>query len=346
MNYLIRMKPCEPYTFGTEQDFRFPGIDRMGKETYFVLSKDMPEQTTILGMLRYMILEEKGLLRSDFQYTEAEKKQIEYYIGSESFHFSSENKQSFGLIHSVSPVFLIDDKGDYYIKNPFHNKSDNGYDPMKIEEKIMETSEGRICLPKEKEYNPKDGYGEGYYNLTYGCVRKDLFQSEIVVGNRKNGKEETDEDSFFKRETKILQNGFSIAVFIEAERFPDKGFAYMGLKKSLFQVTAEEVKRNDLIDKVEKAFEKGEEPWQYALSDIVIYDVISYDTFCIVEKKEVRNLKTSYEMTNYVNQLKRSNIQYNLIQSGSVFYRSCGLNLKNENCRQIGYNQMVQLGGR
>lgn len=346
MNYLVKMTPCEPYTFGTEQSFAYAGIKRTGKETYFVRSKDMPEQTTILGMLRCMILESEGLLRSDFQYSPEAKKRMDRCIGPESFCFGAEKKQDFGYLHNVSPVFLIDNEGDYYIKNPFHNKSEKGYLPMKLTDNMIETSSGRIYLPKEKEYDVKKGYGAGYYNLTDGVVRKELFRSVFITGNRKSETEETVKDGLFKREVKWLKRGFSMAVFIEAETFPESGFAYMGMKKSLFQITARKVSGNDLIEKVKKAFDVQEEAWQYALSDLVVYNEISHQAFCIVEEKQVRNLETNYQSSNYVNRFRKSEVQYNLIQSGSVFYKNSGLQLENENCRQIGYNHLVQLGGK
>lgn len=46
--YKIQLTPLEPYTFGTDQGLSFAGIENSrGKESYYVLSKMVPEQTTI-----------------------------------------------------------------------------------------------------------------------------------------------------------------------------------------------------------------------------------------------------------------------------------------------------------
>ena len=48
MKYLIKITPLEPYTFGTDQNIRYPGEEPTGKETYFVDSGEVPEQTSVL----------------------------------------------------------------------------------------------------------------------------------------------------------------------------------------------------------------------------------------------------------------------------------------------------------
>ena len=121
MRYLVKMTPLEPYAFGTDQTFAFHGVAATGKETYFVRSNMVPEQTTILGMLRYIILEMEGLLKTDFQYSPEERAKMAACIGPESFRLSEKQKQDFGYIHEISPLFLMDGQNHIYIKNPFHN---------------------------------------------------------------------------------------------------------------------------------------------------------------------------------------------------------------------------------
>lgn len=346
MNYFVKMTPLEPYAFGTDQNFKYAGVEGTGKETYFVPSRNMPEQTTILGMLRYLILKNEGILRSDFQYTEEERAKMKECIGPESFSFAASEKQDFGYIKKISPVFLTDGQENHYIRNPFHNSSETGFRAMELEETPFETSAGEIRLPGKAEYNAKTGHGEGFYNLEEGTVKKNLFHTMLLTGNRKNGREDSGEDSFFKREAVRLESGFSFAVYVDATRLPGRDICYMGQKKSAFLVTAKEVEGNLLASRVEQAFAKEAQVWEYALSDLVVSGELRYDTFCIVEEKSIRNLETNHREKNYIRKIKKSKNQYNLIQSGSVFFKRCPLKLDNENCRQIGYNQIVRLGGR
>lgn len=357
MKYLVTMTPLEPYAFGTDRNFKFEGVDQeKEKGTYFILSNEMPEQTTILGMLRYLMISgEKELLWPNYN-PEESKEKLKEYIGLKSFSFQSKEVQDFGYIKEVSPVFLKDEKGDYYIKNPFHNKAEKGYTPMRLSEDRIKTSAGEIFLPLEGEYNAKNGYGSGYYNLSDGTITHDMFRSVIVTGNRKNDGKGNDKEGFFKRELKILKEKVSFAVYVEAEegKLPlDKDkIVYMGQKKSAFKVKIEKVEDVAGIQKkVEEHFKGKEGKWYYALSDLIPEEDIRYETFCIVEEKQHRNLETIAGEKGYKERLKKSEVRYNMLQSGSVFFNEIPSALRNtasesyKNCKKIGYNHIVQLGG-
>lgn len=357
MKQLVKITPMEPYAFGTDQKFQYPGEESTGKESYFVKSRTMPEQTTILGMLRFLLLKQKGLLHSDFKYNEDEIKRMAQYIGPESFQFEKE-KQEFGCIHRISPVFLIDNRGNYYVKNPFHNtEKEKGYTPIAISEKLIETSFGNIRLPEKDEFRAKDGHAVGFYNLSDGSIHKELFKSVIIPGNRKNNKT-SDDDCFFKRELFVLKRGYCFAVFVDADEVFHTDIVSMGMGGCTFLISSELGREDDLEKHVKEAFTgDNKEVWMYALSDLVVQcrpqqqylgrdnKQNVYETFCIVEQKQMRNLETKYNERGRLQKLKRRKSQINMIRSGSVFFQSCGLNLYNENCMQIGYNRIVKLGG-
>ena len=198
MQYLVKMTPLESYCFGTDQSAPYIGAENGGKGTYFIRSKELPEQTTLLGTLRYMILESQGLLKENFDYTPEERQQMAACIGSESFQFISEKKQNFGYIKEISPLFIISPEGHICIKNPLNNKADEGYDPMKMTDRTFETSEGPVHLPMQDEYNAKEGYADGYYDLSSGRIYRDLFKKIIITGNRKNRRpDQTNKDDCF-----------------------------------------------------------------------------------------------------------------------------------------------------
>ncbi|MBO5354088.1 MAG: hypothetical protein J6J42_07500 [Lachnospiraceae bacterium] len=345
MKYLVKITPLEPYSFGNDQNFVYPEEASTGKESYFVRSKEIPEQTTILGLLRYLVLKEYGLLRTDFQYTPEERRQMKHCIGSRSFSYLEKEKQEFGDIHEISPVFLLNDKEEILIRNPYHNKAERGYQPMQMEAGV-ETSNGSISLPKTGEYDTKKGYAGGFYNLATQEIEHGIFNTIVVSGNRKNEKQGSEEGCFFKRELKNLKKNYAFGVFADVEKLPEKAVGYMGKKKSAFLIETKEVDSMDLEAKVTACFADQEEVWFYALSDLVLSETPVYEEFCIVEEKYQRNLETVYEAGSRLKKLKKSEVRHHLIQSGSVFYKTCSLPLAQENCRQIGYNRVVQLGGR
>ena len=348
MRYLIKLTPLEPYIFGTEQGFAYPGETGTGKESYFVKSAKIPEQTTILGMLRYVLLSHNKLLNTSFSYQQEELEKMEKLIGSSGFSFGSQRKQEFGIIEEISPLFLMNEKEEVLVTNPFHNvKEDCGYEPMPMSGEEILTEYGKIRLPETDSYKAKKGYGSGYVNITdpEKKIEKDLFSSVAVTGNRKNKKGEQEQDAFFKKEMFSLKKGYCFAVLVDLKEdlLPEKTIVYMGKKKSAFLFQAEEKKEMELISLVKNAL-TGKEKWYYALSDVYVGMSSRYTEFCIVENKYQRNLETVYKEDGKM-KLKKSPVRFELIKTGSVFYGTCPEILENENCAQIGYNKIIELGG-
>ncbi len=344
MNYLVKITPLEPYSFGNDQNFVYPGEKSTGKESYFVKSKEEPEQTSVLGLLRYLILQNTGCLRTDFSYSEEERQKMKECIGERSFSYLETEPQDFGLIKEVSPIFLLNEKEEILVKNPFHNTAEgSGYNPMPMECDI-ETSHGVMALPEKDKYKAKKGHAKGYINLTTKEIREDLFETMVVSGNRKNEKTDSDDGSFFKRELKILKKGYSFAVYANADKLPSKTVGYMGKKKSAFLIETRSVENVDLEQRVKECFSSGD-TWFYALSDVVLQGAQEYTNFCIVEEKYQRNLETVHDANNRLKRLKKSEVRHHLIQSGSVFYGKLDVITEHKNATQIGYNRIVQLGG-
>ena len=358
MRYLIKLKPLEPYIFGTEQGFDYPGERGTGKESYFVKSAEIPEQTTLLGMIRFALLSHNKLLNTSFSYTAENREEMKKLIGPDSFSFLSEKEQDFGVIERLSPLFLLNEKGEILVKNPFHNVAKeekqienrsrkSGYVPMEMEDEEMLTEMGRIRLPKGSEFRAKEGYGTGYINLMDGekTIETDLFQSVAVTGNRKNNKMADEKDSFFKQEMIALKQGYSFAFLLDLKEdvILPESVVYMGKKKSAFAFRAEKRDDIDLAVLLQKTF-LGKDKWYYAFSDIYPGKSMQPSSFCIVEKKYQRNLETGYQENGKMN-LKKGNIRFELIKSGSVFFENYPDILENANCKKIGYNQIVELGG-
>jgi|GEM_PF-2417989 len=95
MIYNITLKPVTPYFWGMEQ------VTELGnKRSYYLKSANYPQQTTILGMLRYQALAQYGLLNVP----ENEKVNAGKLIGDSSFIY--ENTNGYGAIRQISPIQL------------------------------------------------------------------------------------------------------------------------------------------------------------------------------------------------------------------------------------------------
>ncbi|MBQ7681284.1 MAG: hypothetical protein IJT31_03620 [Oscillibacter sp.] len=358
MKYLVKFRPLEPYTFGTDQTFEYPSEQghesKTGKESYFVLSGTVPAQTTILGALRYLALKRtEKLLRTDFQYSDSELEEVQETIGPESFQFDADAPQQFGVIHSVSPLFLSRG-GRILIRNPFHNRAENnGYRPMCLTGEIW-TSHGEISLPAKDEYNAKKGYAGGFIDIESKTVYHDerIFRSVILPGNQKTS--DADNRAYYRRQMISLPSDCAFAVYVDAapDAFPPDSVAYMGQKRAAFRVTATPFAEDEpgtaaeiLERQVRAAFADGSEPWFYALSPLWIPSGTAFKSFCIVEETSQRNLTTDYSAPTPIHKLKRSPVRYNLVRAGSVFYGARPAIPPGQNCQTIGYNSVVQLGG-
>lgn len=384
MKYLIKMTPLEPYTFGTEQGDQYAGQVQTGKESYLITSGYEPSQTTVLGMLRYLLLKESGILKTDFGYNPKEKEQMKALIGDKSFCFypaDIDKDKGIGVIQSVSPLFLVADTSrgmDILIKNPFCNKSTEGYEPMKLGKRFM-TSQGMIRLPNVsfedsiiKEYDVKTGYGNGYLRLPEISEEKNKIKMEIISADDifmaeyrasvriSDMDEQKEERGFFKRQVIRMKEGYSFAVVVE---FPDSGenylpthtIGYMGTKQSSFLINSIPVegKENrfydiegyirDMFCVYTKTY-NIQDFWYYALSDLFIGEPMEWKDFCIIEKKHIRNLETNMGGETYADKRRKSRQRIHLISKGSVFAEKPDL-AEMRYCKNIGFNSIIRLGG-
>ena len=184
--YLVTFKPLGDYSFGSDRRFSFAGRNNYSADEYapyFIRTNRVPEQSTVFGMIRYLILVSNGIeLNQDFQYDGNTRNKIEALIGEKSFSLNG-SVQHFGKLEKISPIFLLKNSEEIVIPNPFNNKQGKEgieqFAPMILEEIKVSTSFGEISLPKSKEYNPKEGYGNGYYNINTGCLEaiEDIFRT-------------------------------------------------------------------------------------------------------------------------------------------------------------------------
>lgn len=193
--YLVTFKPLGDYSFGSDRRFSFVGKNNYSKDEYapyFIRTNSVPEQSTVFGMIRYLILVSNGIeLKQDFQYDDDTRDNMKALIGEKSFSLNG-SVQHFGKLEKISPIFLLKNSEEIVIPNPFNNKQGKEgieqFAPMILEKEIkVSTSFGEIALPKSKEYNPKEGYGDGYYNINTGCLEaiEDIFMTKVATGVRR-----------------------------------------------------------------------------------------------------------------------------------------------------------------
>lgn len=357
MKYLMTMEPLEPYTFGTDHSFRYAGEKPTGRESYFVMSATIPEQTTILGMLRYLLLKDSGLLKGDFSYTGDDKERMKELIGEKSFSFVASD-QNFGIIDSISPLFIVNTNNEWLVRCPFCVKADGTF--MKMSAEKYSTAFGEIHFPEANEYNAKEGYVyEDYYNLDTGRLyssdnKKPLFTRKMYTGNNKNDeygrlKAKIDHDEgFFRIEKVSLRKGYRFACIIELEsRLNGESYiCRMGRGKAAFRVDLDELDENarNIDEAVSGAGFDSSGRWYYCLSDVFLNEKVHYSDFAIVNTKETRNLETRLSEKG-IRRLRKSEMLFTMIAQGSVFYLENPIP-DNRELKKIGYNHIIEIGGK
>jgi CRISPR-associated protein Cmr3 len=313
MRYLVTLKPLEPFMFGGDQTFGALGDKEAG--SYLVKSRMFPQQTALLGMLKKEMMTQAGLLtrklKGEWVDKEKKAKAVEL-VGNEKFDMLSEKEQNLGVIHNLSPVFLIQNTKRFL---------------KKVNIDAYPYEEGKL-----KGFTTKQDIYDNFIALDGGTnlTAEDIFHSVEQTGNKKGG----EENSLFKKTTYRLEEGFAFAFYVEADTTLHNALVTLGADRSSFMMTVQESS-----DDLQYVDPKG---YLTLLSDTYItLPIKEHCQFAITSELSHRNLKGKKTATKkYDNNFEKSDTLY-LYEKGSVFIGvSAALleNMNNKNLQQIGYN--------
>jgi len=308
--YLITLRPIDSYFFGGAITF-----GDGGNLNYLVKSEKMPQQTTILGMLRKEILKQHGPYHKNINdYTNEEKVKIYEKIGK--LPFSEKGPNDFGAIKSISPIYIKDGKIhyipvplDFSIKYKDISAGTYGSNAM---------TKDKTSIPSLEEYKPKIALPRGFI-ADNGKSRiendedkdKGIFQPVEKVGIRKNPAGGADEEAYYKQTRYMLKEDFRFALIFESDLELKDSIVEMGGERSTFEMIA---KATPLV--FSKIFENVHAPKNgvllfadsfapadiYDLCDFAITEIISFQHF-----------------SDHSKNIERSPI-YHLLKRGSVLY--------------------------
>ena len=195
--YKITLKPFDWFFFGGEQTF-----DNGSSQSFIARSNRFPQQTALLGMVRYQLLKQAGLLSMPGKrMTEEEKDKSEKLIGGSSFVLDSQSELHYGVIIGLSPVY-IQRGGKVLLPMPYTFGtnltflSDNG--KMCVGDNTVEVIP-MLTVNSNFDYykNPErliDAEGN------YVSIEK-LYKSIMQIGITKAQDGDDNEKGFFKQET-------------------------------------------------------------------------------------------------------------------------------------------------
>ena len=376
--YFVKLTPTGKFFFGG--DMRF-GIDGKDGEfsSYIIESSVMPQQTSLLGMMRFLLLSNNNDLFDSENNCIRQGVSVDDLIGKSSFSVNDgKSENAFGKILSLGPCCVYG-KGKRYFRAPMDKvfssiNWDNAVSAA-INGKDVKIPELKVMVDTEEEnYTGKHSFNPSFMaigsetvsvkdNIVFICsgnlVVKDylyaeekLFKKDTRIGIDKNYEGKSQTNALYKQISYRLENGFCFAFDVEVDDNVDLTeyngqLVNLGADSSAFIFNAEE------YNSVENADKNGLDV--VLLSDAYISDEMIKDIqirYSINQTRPFRFISTnnnsdaSYYRINGKNAAKRSE-RFELYQAGSVFYfeneeqknKFCDALKNRKDFNQIGYNK-------
>ena len=316
MRYLVTLTPLEPFLFGGDNTFGKLMNDEEKKETpdagtYLVKSRQFPQQSAILGMIKKEIMIQSGVLTRKVrgEWVDKEiKDRAKELVGVQKFDILQNKEQNFGAIKEISPIFLMQ-KNQSYIKKVAIDKYQDG-----------------LLL----NYNPKENIYDNFVCIQTDKSKKedDIFKSIEQTGNKKGGAE----NSLFKKTSYLLKDDFKFAFYLECDYELQNSIITLGADRSSFKMEVE-------VDKNTLNY-KDKNDYLVLLSDAYITIPLKQNCeFAITSEISYRSLINKKHVSKH-NEFKKSEKVF-LYEKGSIFIepkQELLDNLDNKNLKKVGYN--------
>lgn len=311
MKYLVTLSPLEPFLFGGDNTFGKLGDEING--TYLVKSRQFPQQSAILGMLKKEIMTQNNLLTRQLkgEWVEPKNKQkAENLVGFEKFDIFSKSIQNFGKIKNISPMFFI--KNDEI----FIKKVD--IDSFDFEDGVL------------KGYKTKIDIYDNFINIATNekLTSDKIFKPIEKTANKKGG----EENSLFKKTSYLLNDNFKFAFYLDCDCDLKNSIITLGADRSSFKMEVKE--DNSTLNYEDK------KAYRTLISDAYITLSLKDNCdFAISSEISYQNLQNQKHAFKH-NEFKKSDKVY-LYEKGSVIINPSQAlidDLNNKNLQQIGYN--------
>ena len=231
--YMVRLKPVDCYYFGGEAT-----LGEGNAQNYYVESNRLPQVSALVGIIRYEILRQNGLLSYDPKQADKLEK-VEQLIGHQGFSIDNSQK-TFGIIQKLSPLFIENQaEGRFYTPLPLD-------DGLKIEllpevNCSFSTSAHQAMAVDITGYDAKKY--DNYLHWISGDGNKlhvdQLFYTREQVGITKNGRTENEKDAFFKIILMGLNEAYNFAFLLETSEPIEEvrqGLCALGGNRSMFRM--------------------------------------------------------------------------------------------------------------
>lgn len=344
IDYKITLTPLDWFFFGGEITY-----DGGTEANYYAESRLFPQQTAIVGMLRYEILKKNGLLNADSSH----QQRVKDLIGAKGFDMIGQSPV--GQILNISPILLQRENYLYY-KAPLCTgnitfiKNGNVYLNGRKNQLPIYVDNEKSCYSNWDEWlslNPESP-------VKSIDVKKDVFSFKTKIGITKSQTQNNkdDKDGYYKGKYCMLKSGYSFVFFAQlGTELNPVSLVYLGAERSLFRMEAEEVGSSENATRFwEQKFNSipSQKSQLLFLSDAFVpNDVLKSCKFMFSDTIPFRYISREWQpKRNYasLNKEKERSGKFNLIKRGSVlFYDDEKLAvikeaLNNEYLQNFGFN--------
>jgi CRISPR-associated protein Cmr3 len=351
-SYLLTFRPIDVFFWGNEKTLNDDNL------SYFVHSNKYPQQTTLLGALRYKLLEANGLL--SFGKTPIDDK-AHTWIGKSSFSLHAPTN-AYGYTDKLSPVFLKDGTDAWH---PVPKDCGCSFKTILASVKMSHSVQNSLGF--FDGFDAKKGSPESLIKGD-GVIKPldEIFKEDVRIGIQKDVKIEA--KALFKQSYyRFIAPKMSFATVAYLDEIAGKcliefikksPFVRMGAEQRSFEMSMSENETYDNFFQMNHT-NTSEFTKIILLSDAYVEPKI-YD-HCVgvlSETVDFRNIETNkdtqYWKWNTGKDSKRTypnklTIKRNLLEKGSVFYLKKGSeqafedSLKeHKNFRKIGYNAYLK----
>lgn len=323
MKQLLRIKPKGKFFFGGDRTFSNE------RQSYFAHSEYFPQQTALLGMLRYAILEKENMLNA----TETEKAALIGKVG-----FDGENDRSFGKILGLSPVFILEEKQTWWTvgKDQQLYRCEGKKDEFRHVSLNYSASPNK---PKLSEYSHKEPLKNCFAKFGDSSAEirplASFYEEHPQVGITKAEDGKTLNDAFykhhlltFKRETATHENPFSFGLWVESDYdFKQIKTVFLG-RESVFSLSVESGVENafEVVEKENAGFSDKKSAKIVLLSNAFVDDLTTLralsDFIIADEPVPFKFITRATDNRHYKMppDHSRRSAQYYLLERGTVFF--------------------------
>lgn len=348
--YKMTLSPTDWFFFGGE--ITYGGSDTAN---YYAKSRLFPQESSILGMLRYEILKKEGLLNN---HDESIKTDVINAIGETGFDcLKSDSDISMGKIKQISPVMLQYKDYTYYpapfnygLEVAFLNRSDI----------TTYINEEKSALPFIENFNIKE-----YYNNTGKWLSlqqnnpipvittEQAFMSKTKIGisKQKKDRDKDNKEGYYKGDYFKLNKDYHFVFYAQLDIELDSHLLVnLGAERSMFIMSLEEQQStdNDFFIKLWINVPTRDNQITFLSEAFVPESISSYCSFAWSDTISFRYITRPWKAgRNYASLDKKTerSQRFNLLKRGSVLYYSTPQQyekiihlINNPYLQKLGYN--------